>query len=546
MRNTYGRLTATRQARRVASTLAGLGAIAGTLMTVVGTSATLQSPAAFADTGTVNFSCASVAGTFSIPIDITGSITPSGLVGGETFNLTNYQDQVTIPPSVATVLINDGVNTLEGTTGALVNATNATPSSMTPSIPWGPITFGPSGTSFNVPSSPMTVGPFTATSTASPPVLSEGTLSTTVVIGSQHFTSTCSPPSPAPVIAGTTLSLTTTPSATSIVAGTPGGMTDSAAVSGVESLGDPTGSVSFRVCGPGATTCSAVTGQQVGSGTVALSPGANDTSTATSAVLATPSEPGQYCFFASYSGDGNYPPTGDGAPEECFVVTAPIPCTPSCSGTVSSTAGTVAVAGSSTTPGNLFLSVGQTSLNCGNGYSSVAQFTTIQESNFASTAPLTATDTVLNDPTLKHFGVCFESFAGPFKNVHGASVHVGLLHKCNGTKFPAPCIKSTKELNGNVIAVLLVPPNDPRFHGGGTVPLVTGVSPAAGAPKSVVTIKGLFLKGAMVKVGSVAVPARASGSKIVLTLPTQVPAGIVPITITTPTGSTVYRSFKIT
>ncbi|HEY5026320.1 MAG TPA: hypothetical protein VII76_15195 [Acidimicrobiales bacterium] len=544
MRKLGSDLTAKWRVGRAVSAAVATVTFAGVLMTVTASNVALESAPAFADTGTVNFSCTAGAQTFAIPIDITGSI-PTGLIGGDTFNLTNYQDQVTIPPSVATTLVNEGITQLEGTTGALVNATNATPGSMTPSIPWGPVSFGAGGVTFDVPSSPITVGPFTATSAASPPVLSEGTFTTALLVGGNPYTSICTPPAPAPVIAGSALSLTTIPSATNTVVDTPGGMTDTAAAAGEAALGAPTGTVTFYVCGPAVSTCSSA-GHLVGSGPVTLAPGADATSTATSAVIPTPSVPGSYCFFASYSGDGNYPPTDDASSGECFVVAPSITCNPSCTGTVASTAGSVGVSGSSSTSGNLFLSVGQTALNCGNGYSSLAQYTTIQESDFASSAPLTATDTVLNDPTLKRFGVCFQSFAGTFKNVHGAKVRIGLLHKCHGTAFPAPCVESTRESGGNVVAVLLVPPNDPRFHGGGTAPLVTGVSPASGAPKATVTVKGLFLKGATVKVGSVAVRAKSSASKVSFTLPGAVPAGIVPITITTPTGSIVYRTFQIT
>ncbi len=541
MRNVGGYLTARGRARRVASAVVAAGTVAGTLLVVAGTSATLGSAPAFADTGSVNYTCPTQIGTFTIPIDVTGTISPSGLVAGSSFSLDNYQVMVTLPPSVAQVLRNNNISSLSGTTGAIVDAANAFPSSLTPSMTWGPVPVPPSGGfSFSIPNTPTTVGPFTASSNNAPPVLSAGPFTTEFFNGAQTSGATCSPPAGAPVIAD---SLTTTPSATSIVADTPGGLTDTATVSGEAPLGAPTGTASFYWCGPSVSTCSA-SGNALGSA-VGFTAGADDTSSATSAVLPTPSEPGQYCFFASYSGDGNYPATGDGSSGECFVVTPPIPCDPSCSGTVASTAGAVAVAGSSTTAGNLFLSVGQSSLDCGNGYSSPAQFTTIQESDFASTTPLTATDTVLGDPTLKRFGVCFQSFAGPFKNVHGALVHIGLLHKCRGTKYPAPCIESTRESGGNVVAVLLVPPNDPRFHAGGTSPLVTSVSPASGGPNTAVTIRGLFLKGAKVRVGPFAVTAKASASKIVMKLPTSVSAGNFPIIVTTPTGSTVFQNFRI-
>jgi hypothetical protein len=206
----------------------------------------------------------------------------------------------------------------------------------------------------------------------------------------------------------------------------------------------------------------------------------------------------------------------------------------------------VVVAGTSTTTGNLYLAVGPAALNCGKGYDASVPFTTLEESDFTSSTPLTVSDTVVGDPTVKGFKVCYQSFVGTFKDSRGAQAVVGFLHKCKGTTYPAPCIESAVESGGSVVTDLLVPSGDPRFHAGGTTPLVTSVTPAAAAPKAKVTVKGAFLKGATVRVGSVAVTAKGSASKISFTLPTQIPLGVVPITITTPTGSTVFRAFTVT
>jgi hypothetical protein len=194
----------------------------------------------------------------------------------------------------------------------------------------------------------------------------------------------------------------------------------------------------------------------------------------------------------------------------------------------------------------MYLAVGQAALNCGKGYDASVPFTTLEESDFTSSTPLTVTDTVVGDPTVARFKVCYQSFVGTFKDSRGAQTVVGFLHKCKGTTYPAPCIESAKESGGSVVTDLLVPPGDPRFHAGGTTPLVTSVTPGAAAPRAKVTIKGAFLKGAKVRVGSVAVTAKASASKISFTLPTQIPVGVVPITVTTATGSTVFRTFTVT
>jgi hypothetical protein len=206
----------------------------------------------------------------------------------------------------------------------------------------------------------------------------------------------------------------------------------------------------------------------------------------------------------------------------------------------------VVVSGASTTSGNLYLAVGPAVLNCGKGYDASVPFTTLEETDYTSSTPLTVSDTVVGDSTVKGFKVCYQSFVGTFRDSRGAQTVVGFLHKCKGTTYPAPCIESATESGGSVVTDLLVPPGDPRFHAGGTTPLVTSVTPGSGAPEAKVTIKGAFLKGATVRVGSVPVTAKASGSKISFTLPTQIPLGLVPITVTTPTGSTVFRTFTVT
>jgi hypothetical protein len=100
-------------------------------------------------------------------------------------------------------------------------------------------------------------------------------------------------------------------------------------VATVQALGgQPTGTVSFSVCGPDATAapCTPAAGTALGS-PVALagaivSPEGVWTATATSAAFS-PSATGTYCFVAVYSGDSHYPSRSDGSPaDECVTVTA--------------------------------------------------------------------------------------------------------------------------------------------------------------------------------------------------------------------------------
>lgn len=102
-----------------------------------------------------------------------------------------------------------------------------------------------------------------------------------------------------------------------------GTATDVATVTGGQEGGPaPSGSVMFYVCGPSTsppTTCDAASAQV--EDLVPLTPGAAGTAmaTATSPKLDLP-EPGYYCFFASYAGDGIYEPSYDHANDECFDV----------------------------------------------------------------------------------------------------------------------------------------------------------------------------------------------------------------------------------
>jgi hypothetical protein len=110
---------------------------------------------------------------------------------------------------------------------------------------------------------------------------------------------------------------TTTPAASTIALGSSN--VDTATVSGSISRVDPTGTVCFHVCGP-LPAPAACTSQvnQVGS-FVAVTAGAGDTATATSASF-TPPSAGFWCFAGYYSGDSNYSSSADTSTDECFNV----------------------------------------------------------------------------------------------------------------------------------------------------------------------------------------------------------------------------------
>ncbi len=539
------------RARPLAAVAVALGTVGGTLAAVAG--AVTGSPtAAFADTGVVNYTCSSPMGNLAIPMDVFGSV-PSLVTVGQSFSISGYYVQATISASLATTLASEGVHSLSGTTGAVVDAANASPSTLTPSgLTWSTTITSGTQDVFDIPNSgTLAVGPFTATSPSASPEFTSGTLTTLITTGFGDTTSVCDPPSPAPVIASSAaFSLTSTPSASSIVAGDPTGVSDVATLSGNTADGAPTGSVAFSLyqCPSGSPTCTSTTGTQVGTtDDVSLPGGASDTATVSSSVFPTPTSTGGYCFDASYSG-GNYPAADDGGTGECFTVTPAVTCqaSSSCTGSVSSSGSTVTVTGTSSTAGQIYLQVGQATLAaCPPGYNTTAPFTTLQEGTFTSSAPLTVTDDV-PDPTVKHFGVCFETLDGhTFTDAQKQSVQTGLLPKCKRSNPVAPCIESAHEVLGDVDATLLVPANDPRFHGGGPAPVVSSISPSAALPEGVITIRGLYLAKATVTFGTVAAKAKASASKIVVTVP-SVAAGAEPITIKTATGSIVVHTFKVT
>ena len=273
------------------STMVGLGVSVAVLGAGVG------STPAFADTGFSNYSCTNASGPpVTIPIDVTGSVTPSNTVAGDSFYLDNYQVVVDITASLATTLHAENVTSMSGTAAIPVEATNATPSSIPISQSWGPVTITAGvPTTIDIPSSPVNEGPFTPVNGAGPPVLNTGALPTTVTVnGSLNVSSVCTPPSLSPTIDSGSLSMSSTPSASSIVASAPSGVSGRGHGGGDAGPGAPTGSVAYYLCGPGASTCST---SGTPEGTASLIPGADAFATATSSTVATPATPGAYLLL---------------------------------------------------------------------------------------------------------------------------------------------------------------------------------------------------------------------------------------------------------
>lgn len=156
----------------VATRLSIVGALAlivgSSLVAGVVTQALTSS--AFADTAPYETFCPNTpTGNIVLnDVTLTGSLSPSSPTAGQEFNLTGLQTQEQLPASVVQSAEAAGLTSLTGTVDTTIEATGATP----PSISTGPMPFDvpipnpipSSGVTLAAPSTPATVGPFTATS----------------------------------------------------------------------------------------------------------------------------------------------------------------------------------------------------------------------------------------------------------------------------------------------------------------------------------------------------------------------------------------------
>jgi hypothetical protein len=141
---------------------------------------------------------------------------------------------------------------------------------------------------------------------------------------------------------------------------------------------------------------------------------------------------------------------------------------------------------------------------------------TLQDTGLKIGTSVSVTDTVKGLPSKKGVFICYQP-------VEASPLAPRFLGKCHGKHFVVACYKSVSELSGSVVAKLLLPAGDPRFHIGGETPLVTSVSPTSPKAGKKLTIKGLNLSEVTgVTIGGVA-------ARILKTAPTSVkvvaPAG---------------------
>jgi hypothetical protein len=129
--------------------------------------------------------------------ETTATVTPSSgssVTAGSTFNVTNYQTVVNLPAQIVTAAAALGNSSIAGTATAQVDATGATPAT----VSVGPLTISvpiPSpvpdaGVSLSLPSTPQTVGPFTAT-TAAVTIQEDSAASLTLDVSGSNLSLTC-------------------------------------------------------------------------------------------------------------------------------------------------------------------------------------------------------------------------------------------------------------------------------------------------------------------------------------------------------------------
>ena len=157
---------------KVATRLSVVGAVAlvaGSMM-LVGVAVQVITSPAFADTSPFELFCTNtpIGNLVFNDVVMTGSLSPATPSPGQQFSLTNFQAQVTVPADIVQEADAVGNMSISGTATATIAASGATPSSMsTGSLAYDQTIPSPvpsSGLALEVPSTPATIGPFTATS----------------------------------------------------------------------------------------------------------------------------------------------------------------------------------------------------------------------------------------------------------------------------------------------------------------------------------------------------------------------------------------------
>ena len=300
------------------------------------------------------------------------------------------------------------------------------------------------------------------------------TYTTSTSTPAQSFTVSPAASTPQPTSLATSLS-GGGQSGASISVTTNTAVTDSAALSGTKAS-TATGTVTYHVYSDAACT----TAVSSGTAETITTPGTLPTSGAVTLAAA-----GLYYWQASYSGDANNSPSVSACGAELETVSSPgtVATTTicqtgqTCSGTVS-VAGSMAVSitGVSSTTGSITVSVGSSTVSCGDPFRHAPSMTTVTAQGLTINGNKIATITINKNivfakgaPWWIPYAVCYSSLTA-FRSITGKMVTTGLLPAC---KIPfvkpslegPPCVVSIlPDRAGDVIETLELPGADPRFH----------------------------------------------------------------------------------
>ena len=180
--------------RGVAAVVAGIVAAGGSVFTLFAATTT----SAFADSSPYELYCPGtpVGNIVLNGVVTSGTITPANPAAGATFNLTNYQSNVSLPTSIVGAAAALGNSSIAGSAITKIDATGATPATLASGtiainapIP-SPVPAA--GLALSLPATPGSVGPFTASgSTITLTVDPKVTLNLTV--SGSNLALTCNP-----------------------------------------------------------------------------------------------------------------------------------------------------------------------------------------------------------------------------------------------------------------------------------------------------------------------------------------------------------------
>ncbi len=245
-----------RRGRAVAAVVVGLVGSGGVFALFAA-----SAPSAFADSSPYELYCPGTpVGNIALNnVVTTGTITPAAPASGATFNLTNYQSNVSLPTSIVSAAAALGNSAIAGTATLKVDATGATPASVAaPAITINapiPSPVPATGLALTLPSTPSTVGPFTASGGAISLTV-DPAIGLSLNVSGSTLTLTCTPYPNNSVADGIVASAPTAAKASPVIASTTSGTATPTTVAPTATTVAPTATTAAPVT---ATTAAPVT-----------------------------------------------------------------------------------------------------------------------------------------------------------------------------------------------------------------------------------------------------------------------------------------------